>query len=270
MLEVRLLGGFEVVRDDVALSIPDGKPKMLVKIVATAGGSVSDATAIEAIWPGSSPEAGRRGLRNVLHRLRSAAGEVLRREGTYLRLDPSTVIDFVRFDQLASEALRSPSGENAEFLAREALQAYGGELLPDDPDASWALLIRARLQELNVRLLDFLAARAEARGQLDDAIDFYDRAIEADPHDERRYLLAARILVSQGRQAKALHVLERGAVAMRSLGLPLPAAIATLSAKISKGKAMPEHFPEPVDLVYFPVTMPWHTTPLSRAGTMHG
>ena len=268
MLEVRLLGGFEVRRDGRPFAIPEGKPTQLVKLVATAGGSVSDSAAIEAIWPGS-PAGGRKGLRNVLHRLRSVAGEILEREGTYLRLHPSAQVDSLRFDRLASEALGSPAGECSASRALKALEAYRGELLPDDPDAPWALLPRARLHELNVRLLDTLAARAEAEGELHEAVELYERALAADPHDERRYLLAARILVSQGRQAKALHVLERGAVAMRSLGLPIPAAIASLSASISSGKAIAEDFPDPVELIYFPETMPWHTTPLSRAVTMH-
>jgi DNA-binding SARP family transcriptional activator/ATP/maltotriose-dependent transcriptional regulator MalT len=224
-LEVVLLGRFAVFRAGTELDLPEGRPQALVKLVAIQGGHVGVDAAIEALWPGATPDAGRKGLRNVLHRLRSAAGYVVERDGEQLRLATGAEVDLAGFEREARSAL---AADDPGAVAR-ALARLGGELLPDDRYAAWAEGPRERTRLLHVELLDRLAESVEARGELDEALRLLERAIVVDPHDERRYLLAARILGAQGRRGRAVQTLARGADAMRSLGLPASPALAKLA-----------------------------------------
>lgn len=220
-LAIAVLGGFSVTRGGTPVALPEGRPQALVKLVAASGGATLADVAIEALWPGTAPAAGRRGLRNALHR----TGGLVVRAGECLRLADAAEVDAVIFERLAAAAT-DPTA------LRRAVDRYPGELLPDDRYAPWAAAPRERLRATYVELLDRLAEAVEAQGELDEALRILDRAIGADPHDERRYLLAARILGAQGRRASATLLLGRGADALRELGLPVPPAFAKLAATL--------------------------------------
>lgn len=96
----------------------------------------------------------------------------------------------------------------------------------------WAESARERTRELRLSLLDLLAEAAEAEGDLVQALELIESAIEADPLAERRYLIAARILAAQGRHATASTTLTRGAEAIRGAGLTVPPSFAKLAEVI--------------------------------------
>jgi DNA-binding SARP family transcriptional activator len=232
-LEITLLGSFAVARSGQQLALPPGKPEALVKLVAVSGGAIATEAAIEALWPESEPESGRRGLRNALSRLRRSAGDVLVRAGNGLRLAEGARIDAAAFEREAALALDDDAQPGA---ARSALALYRGELLPDERNEAWAIPARERVRELVARLLDAQAAHVEADGELDEALRLLERAIAVDPYDDRRYLISARILAAQGRYGSATQMLARGAEAMQSLGLDVPAAFDKL-AESTRGRA---------------------------------
>ena len=221
-----MLGRFGVSRAGQALVLPEGRPTTLVKLVAASGGAVPAEAAIEALWPDAPPESGRRGLRNVLNRLRRSCGDVLVRDGADLRLTDEARVDAVDFERDAELALGSEPDHGA---ARRAVALYRGELLADERYESWAAPARERTRDLYARLLDLLAEQVESEGELDEALRLLEQAIEADPYDDRRYLISARILAAQGRYGSATQVLTRGAETMRSLGLAVPAAFDKLA-----------------------------------------
>jgi DNA-binding SARP family transcriptional activator len=225
-LEISLLGRFTVSRAGQVLAIPEGRPQALVKLVAASGGAIPAEEAIEALWPEAPTESGRRGLRNVLNRLRRSAGEVIVRAGADLRLPEGARVDAVTFERDAGLAL---AGEPDPGAARSALAHYRGELLPEEPYEPWAGPARERARSLFVRLLDLLAEQVESEGDLDEALRLLEQAIEADPYDDRRYLISARILAAQGRYGSATQMLARGAETMRRLGLEVPAAFDKLA-----------------------------------------
>ncbi|MGO9793558.1 MAG: hypothetical protein ACLP8S_29760 [Solirubrobacteraceae bacterium] len=51
-------------------------------------------------------------------------------------------------------------------------------------------------------MLDLLAADCARRQDVDEAIRLTQRAIDAEPNDEQRYVQFARLLVSQGRAGR--------------------------------------------------------------------
>jgi DNA-binding SARP family transcriptional activator len=133
-------------------------------------------------------------------------------------------IDAARFEADALAALSEPSGAAAEGRARAALARYTGPLLPEARYDEWAAEPRERLERRFLALLDHLAARAQARGDADEAIRLLERAIAVDRLDEGRYLEAARLLLAQNRRGRALATLRSAAGALRELGLePSPA-----------------------------------------------
>jgi LuxR family transcriptional regulator, maltose regulon positive regulatory protein len=222
-LSITLLGRFEVRRGGAPVDLPPGRPAKAVRAVAAAGGHMHAEELIEILWPDTDPEAGRNRLRNLLSRLRLASGEVLVRDGENIILPNGLDCDAVLFEADARAAIGARSGgevSRALGLARSAISRYAGDLLPDDRYEDWAGAARERLRDLYVELLDVLAGDAAGRGDVDEAVRLLRRAIEAEPHDEHRYVRLARMLASQGRTGSARTTLERARASLAELGLP--------------------------------------------------
>jgi ATP/maltotriose-dependent transcriptional regulator MalT/DNA-binding SARP family transcriptional activator len=217
-LTVRLLGGFELRRGGGTLRPPPGRPELLVKLLACHGGRLPAEQAIELLWPEVPPQSGRKRLRNVLNRLHAGAPAVISRDGEVLSLG-DVEVDAELFEYQARRAL---AGSQAS-TARIAIAHYRGPVLPDDPFEPWAIETRERLERLFVELLDVAAVRAEAAGEVDEALRLIDRALDLDPGDEGRCHRGAALLLSQGRRSAALALLNRGARALHSLGVPTSA-----------------------------------------------
>jgi DNA-binding SARP family transcriptional activator len=212
---VTVLGRFEVARPSGTLALPPGLPTQLVKLLACAGGRLPSDAVVESLWPETEPASGRKRLRNVLNRLRESAGELVVREFEMLALAPGVEVDAVAFER---EALQALAARDAG-AARASLGRYGGELLPDDRYAPWAAEPRERLARRHLALVDLLADRAEAEGEVDETLRWLERGIAADPLDESRYLRSAHLLLAQGRRGRALDVLRAAAAALRDLDL---------------------------------------------------
>lgn len=214
---VTLLGGWRVDREGRECTPPDGRPSQLVKWLALRGPAVVD-EAIEMLWADVDPVLGRSRLRNLLHRLRRRAGNLVVREGESLSLAPGTTIDSVQFDRLAQAAVSAPMEDRAG-LARRALAAYTGELLVGDVFEAWTIPARDRLRRLRVTLIDLVVAESLERGDLDEALALLDVAIALEPLDDDRYVLAAKALLQQGRRASAADLLAAGVRQFEELGL---------------------------------------------------
>lgn len=218
---VRLLGGFEVRSGGPPLAVPSGAVATVIKAVALRRSMLADEV-IDLLWPDADPAAGRPRLRTVLARIRHAVGpDVIVRRGDELSLADGVEVDAARCAELASAALAS--GAEEDLVA--ALDAYRGELLPADRYEDWTALARERLARTTLEVLDGLANLAEEAGDPDRAARYLERAIEADPYEEERYLRAAELRSSQGRRAAAVALLQRAEAASASLGVaPSPAA----------------------------------------------
>jgi DNA-binding SARP family transcriptional activator/ATP/maltotriose-dependent transcriptional regulator MalT len=209
--QVTLLGGFEVRQAGTDVSPPPGHPSTLVKLLALRGTSTVDEV-IDLLWDDVDLRAGRARLRNLLNRLRDRSGPLVVRQADTLALSPEAEVDAARFETLATQVLAAEPEDRAG-LARRCLAMYPGELLPGDRYEDWVTAPRERLRRRFLALVDLVAADALARGDLDDAVALLDAAIEAEPHDESRYVTAGRALLRQGRRAAARALVER-AVAM--------------------------------------------------------
>ncbi|MBI2708752.1 MAG: hypothetical protein HYX34_03555 [Actinobacteria bacterium] len=231
---VKVLGGFAVRRGGAPVEIPPGRPASLLKILVCLGGRATIDEVAEHLWPEEPPDLGRQRLRNVLARLRSAAGDVVVRDGETLTVAAGAAIDAWTFEDRARTAL-GLTGAGRRVAATVALACCGGELLPDDRYEPWAAAPRELARRRRLALLDALAADAEADRDLDEASRHLEAAIGDDPYDESRHLRLARALLAAERPADARAALERARRALAELDLPLSAELTALGASLRSG-----------------------------------
>jgi DNA-binding SARP family transcriptional activator len=223
--DISLLGGFAIRHRGKPVALPASLATQAVKIVALQPRITVDEL-IEHLWEDAEPGVGARRLRNVLWRIRSACGELLVREGNFLRLATGAVTDVSRFRELAEQALVGGDAGTARAVeaARAALDIYRGELLPGDRYADWAAAVRESVARTHLRLLDLLVDDAVAGDRQAEALVLLDRLAEVDPFDERHHLRTAEIHLQAGNRRRALDALERAERMLAELNVaPSPA-----------------------------------------------
>jgi DNA-binding SARP family transcriptional activator len=223
--EITVLGRFAVHHRGKEVALPPSLATQAVKIVALQPRITVDEL-IEHLWEEAEPGVGQRRLRNVLWRIRSACGELLVREGSFLRLAPGATTDLERFRELADQALVGPEAGTpaAVELARSALDLYRGELLPGDRYEDWAASARESAARTHLRLLDLLVDDALSGDRQAEALVLLDRLAEVDPFDERHHLRTAEIHLRAGNRGRALDALERAERMLAELNVaPSPA-----------------------------------------------
>src|SRR4051812_7771752 len=144
------------------------KAKTLVKVLALAPGhQVHRDVLIEQLWPDVDPAAGANNLHQALHAARRVVGAeqvVLRDEVIVLGADSGIVVDVDAFGAAAASALAS----NKPADLQQALDLWGGELLPEDLYEDWATSHRERLNATRAKLVTELTDALVADGRSDE------------------------------------------------------------------------------------------------------
>jgi DNA-binding SARP family transcriptional activator len=214
LLQVRLLGGFRVERADVRRYLPDWprrSAKTLTKLLAThPGHALHREQIIDVLWPEVDPQAGLNSFGKALHAARRVLEPDLprRQDSVYLRLTDSMLVlntervrvDVDVFEQLANDAMRL--GDIAAYQA--ALQAYRGELLPEDRYETWCEDRRSSLAEKHLQLLVGLAAMYERTGACNEAADLLRAALKHDPMREAVHRQLMRLYAWMGTPDQAV------------------------------------------------------------------
>src|SRR5512146_1722129 len=194
-VDVTLLGGFEV-RIDGELVPADawsyGRALDLVKLLALAPAHRLPRDAVlDALWPQLGAEAATANLHKTAHHARRALG------------DPGSLVLRAGFVLLAPGAIVATDVERFEASSDPAL--YAGDLLPDDPYASWAEESR---RTLRARYLQ--ALRAAGR---------FEELAEADPADEAAQVALMQARFAAGDRPGAIRAFDRLVAALGELGL---------------------------------------------------
>jgi DNA-binding SARP family transcriptional activator len=171
---------------------------------------VSEDEILETFWPDRHLDSARRSLHVAISRARRVLDtpgsptvihvadriyRLLLREGDFVDAD--------RFDAAARAALAQHGAARLRLLERGA-SMWGGEPLPEERYADWALGWRERLTDLHSAVLAALADECLKRGDLTAAGLWARDLIELDPLDEgahRRLMLA---YARAGRPSSAL------------------------------------------------------------------
>ena len=202
-LGVTVLGGFTVVVDGVPVP-PDSWSRRhaaaLVKLLALAPGHrLHREQVLDALWPGVDPEAATPRLHKAAHYARRALGSdvaVVLRQDT-VALGGEVHVDVEAFETGGRAALAAGSAE----LAGQALEEYGGPLLPDDVYEEWTTERRHAAAVLHLDLLRLSERWADL--------------VAEDPLDEQAHLALARGHAERGDVRAALRQLERLDQALR-------------------------------------------------------
>ena len=205
-VQVKLLGGFGVARDDVPVAAEvwgRRQAAQLVQFLALSRGrQLHREQVIDALWPGLSSDAAAPRLHKAAHYARRALDDpdavVLRQDlvGLFPGRD-DVEVDVGEFTRVARRALRAGDAT----LAAEALEWYGGPLLPEDPYAPWIDEPRRVAHQQHLDLLRLLGR--------------WDDVLAEEPTDEEAHLAVARARAAGGDVRGALVQLERLEQALR-------------------------------------------------------
>jgi TolB-like protein/DNA-binding SARP family transcriptional activator len=174
---------------------------LLSLLAAAADRAVSRDWLMGQLWPESSPDQARKLLNAAVYVLRKELGEnAILSETDHLRLNAAIVdADVAQFET----ALQREEYERA--VALYTAPFLDGFFLPDAPEFEhWIERERVRLAHARATALEALAEAAEARQDLQGAVDWWRRRVEQDPYDSRVALRLMRALASRGNPAGAL------------------------------------------------------------------
>lgn len=243
-VQVRLLGGFEVVRADGSRVEPTEwgtrKTKDLLRLVAlSAGRPVRSSHLIEKLWPTASPERARGSLRTAASQIRRAIGTqclVRHPEGLILVETSVDVIDFLAHVRDVHQAAREDRADEAVAIAARAESCYTGDFHASDDESPWARGERHRLQAARQGMLAEGARCALVVGRSQDALVLATLAVALDPLSEGAHRSLMQAHAELGEVASALRVFERyRALLAEELGADPSAQTQELHLRILRG-----------------------------------
>ena len=209
-LEVRMLGGFEAIVD--ARPVPaeawvQRRAMDLVKLLALASGHrLSRDQVLEVLWPKLSADAAASNLHKAASYARRALDDreavVLRRGMVELAPNAEVTTDVERFE-------------------RGDVGAYGGDLLPDEPYAEWALGPRAALRERRLAVM-----RSQGR---------WEEVLREDPADEEAHRALMRLRAASGDRAAAARHFRMLREELSRVGVEPSSETLTLQRELSRG-----------------------------------
>ena len=219
MLEVRLLGEFEVLRDGRRITIPTRNAQSLFAyLVLNAGKAHRRERLAGLLWPDSSEENARSNLRHELWRLRKA----LETEGESCFLIDDLTIAFNSPSEymLDVHRLESTSLErNTADGLIEALSAYQGELLPGFYD-EWIFAERNRLSVLFETKITRLLEILQSEGRWTEMLEWGSRWAGMGGWPEPAYRALISAYANTGDISKAITTYERFTQALqKELGM---------------------------------------------------
>jgi DNA-binding SARP family transcriptional activator len=218
-LRVRVLGGFELIRDEqpiVFTGKAQQRPLDLLKLLLALGGNEVDSQQLmAALWPEADGAAAKTSFDTTLFRLRKLldVDDVLVLVAGKLSLARSLAwTDVWALDKVLETAQRigetNAADGSAAHIARRLLDAYPGPLLGAE-ESLWIAKPRDALRARFVRTLLRLGEQLERQADWATAIDVYRRGLEADNLAESFYRGLMRALAATGDQAEALNAFRR-------------------------------------------------------------
>lgn len=207
-LEVYALGGGQVVHDGHALSSSEWQAAMVKELffyIVLNGPLGRDAIGL-IFWPDLSAKSVTSNFHNALYRMRRAVGAeaIVVEDGKYRLGNVDYWFDVEEFEALVERArLLPPSDWQVESLWRRALALYRGDFLPE-VERMWCVPKREALRGMYVEALLGVGQCREMRGEFEEAISWYRRALEADDLREDVYRHIMQCYKKAGRRPEAL------------------------------------------------------------------
>ena len=215
MYTLRLLGTASIEESQglvVTGRATQGRRLALLALLALARGrSLSRDKLATLLWPEASHHRARPQLSDTLYKLRHALSEeVVRSSGDELVLNPETVTsDVAHFEEMIRE------GRLADAVALYRGPLLDGFHIDSVEFEMWLDGERSELGRQYARTLDALAEAAEARGDADAALGWWQRRAAHEPHNGRVALRLMQAHDAAGDRAGALQHLRIHAALLR-------------------------------------------------------
>ena len=248
MLEVRLLGEFEVRLDDHVVELPSRPAQLLLSyIILHPGIEHPRARLAGVLWPEASESNARNNLRQALWRIRRALGVAKRTASLWIVASPSG-IEFVWGSDcwLDAAVLENEAGG---ILSTEELQEivslYRGELLPGFYE-DWVVLTRTRLHAAFERKMQMLMEKLVQEGRWPEVLTWGERWISLGEAPEPAFRAMMVAHGSLGDTSGVGAVFQRCRLALREqLGVDPSEETTTLYARLIRregeaGRTPPE------------------------------
>ncbi len=197
MLEFRVLGSLEVVRDGATIDVPSRLQRALItRLLLSWGRVVPAADLVDALWEDAPPGRPRHALHVLVSRARALLGTALvtRAQGYALEVSKDAV-DAERFEaavrQAGSMAERDPA--RAVDVLDDALGLWRGTPYGEFAD-TFAQADVVRLEELRLVAQETLGEALLAIGALDRAVSGLSALVADHPLQERPHCLLMRAL----------------------------------------------------------------------------
>jgi two-component SAPR family response regulator len=224
-LFIETLGGFRVIRGGAVMREDEWdriQPKQLLKVIVSSGTKrISKEALMDQLWPEERPKAAESDFKTALQRLRKSLEPTIHKDfgSSYIHLQDNVVsldselceVDVDRFLSLLKK------GEELEKVANlkealsnysEAIQMYKEDFLADELYIPWVDKKREELRGRYIELLGKAASLSDRQGALKKAIDWYKKAIQADPLLEESYQKLMALYSGKGMYNEALRTYE--------------------------------------------------------------
>jgi predicted ATPase/DNA-binding SARP family transcriptional activator len=218
MLEVRLLGTFEVRYQNKLLTIPSRPAQSLFAyLILNAGASYRREKLAGMLWPDSLEETARDNLRHALWRVRKALE--LGSSTRFLHADDLTI----RIKESVDYWLDATALEKVEENASaddliSVLGAYQGELLPGFYD-EWVVLEREHLHSVFEHHMARLMSLLQDEKRWLDILDWAERWIRLGQKPEPAYRALMSAHAAKGDMSKVAATYERCVKSLREFGV---------------------------------------------------
>lgn len=196
-VRLNLLRGFELLCDDVRVSLPLASQRLLA-FLALQQRPMLRIYVAGALWLDASESRSYANLRSALWRLRQPGHPVVVATPTHLALHDDVEVDVHLAIESSRRAL-APAG-NGVLVDGDDL---AGELLPDWYD-DWVEDDRRRLRQLRLHALEAIAEQLLTQGRFGQAVDASLLAIRIDPLRESAQRLLIRTYAAEGNWNEAL------------------------------------------------------------------
>lgn len=207
LLNLTLLGGFELRCRDVPVPLPLGAQRLLA-FLAVQRVPLLRSHVAEALWPESHRRRASANLRSALWRIRQAGHNTLDVAGNRLSLTAHATVDVRERAALARELLDRSTESPMRALGSHTASELSADLLRDWYD-EWLLLERDRWTQLRLHALEALAEHLLAAGDYSAAVEAALAAVWAEPLRESAHRILVRVYAAEGNLGEAVRQYQR-------------------------------------------------------------
>jgi two-component SAPR family response regulator len=222
-LKIYTLGRFVVLKNGQPIRFcrkAQQKPMSMLKaLIAFGGREVRKDQIADALWPEADGDMVEQSFATTLHRLRKVIGyrNAIELQHERVTLDQrQSWVDVWAFERIFGQAdaawKKEPTGREAMeavVLTRKAIHMYQGPFLAEESSNPWTISLRERCRSKFLRGVSSLGQYWEKAGQLEKAVQCYQRGLEADDLAEDFYQRLMTCYHRLGRRAEVLSVYER-------------------------------------------------------------